>query len=65
MKILGRNSHNLSSDAAVRDLQDIQGRVKADVVFIAKCHILTGKWRAESVHRKLGFNVSFFLTWSF
>jgi exonuclease III len=54
MKLLSWNCRSLASDVAVLELLDIQGRVRADFVFISESH--RDKEGADRVRRRLGFN---------
>ena len=55
MKILGWNCRGMLSPTAVRELLDLQGRLRADVVFLSESHL--NKAKVIELKSKLGFDL--------
>jgi hypothetical protein len=53
MKILGWNCRGMLSPMAVRELLDLQGRIKADLIFLSECHL--NKCKAGELRSVLSF----------
>lgn len=53
MKILGWNCRGMLSNTTVRELLDLQGRIRADLVFPLESHL--NKCKADELHRVLNF----------
>lgn len=54
MKTLAWNCRGMQSATEDRELLDLQGRVRADVVFLSESHL--NKAKAEDLKVKLGFD---------
>ena len=57
MKILGWNCRGMLSPTAVRELLELQGRTKADVIFLSESHL--NKCKADELRRVLSFDSMF------
>ncbi|XP_073355253.1 uncharacterized protein [Aegilops tauschii subsp. strangulata] len=55
MKTLAWNCRGLLSPTAIQELLDLQGRLRADVVFLSESHLNNDK--AEALRVKLGFDL--------
>jgi exonuclease III len=53
MRVLSLNSRGLSSDSAVRKLQDLQRRHKPDILFLSETHL--DRSSGERLKLKMGF----------